>query len=77
MKKKDDASPSGASDQDDAPLKVNIDQPLRSQLHEVQLDTQWKVLYTIAKDGDGGSGSGDGGSSSSSGDSGSTGGCSP
>jgi hypothetical protein len=74
MSNKDDAPKPGPAPRDDDPLKVNIDQPLRSQLHEVQLEGQWKVLYTIAKDG---GGSGSGGSSSGSSDSGSSGSSSP
>jgi hypothetical protein len=68
------------------PVALGVDRPRASRVEEQLLQGNWKVMYTIAKDGppiDGSCGPSDGGSGGSSGsgsgcsDSGSSGGCSP
>ncbi len=62
---------------------LGVDRPRVSRVEEHLLQGNWKVMYTIAKDGTGdssGDGDGDGGSggsNSGSSDSGSSGNCSP
>ena len=70
-------------DKKDSSEISGIDLPLKDRVEEMLLEGNWKVMYTVAKDGgstpsdsDGGSG-GSGGSNSSSSDSGSSGGCNP
>lgn len=68
-----------------------VDQPVASPVELQLMQGNWKVMYTVAKDGPGGTDNGDGGadsggaggsgggggSGSGSSDSGSSGGCSP